>query len=94
MNIGIKNPGDVLPRLGYNLRPKVGDWLREDQNGRFHAICKLSRFGKKVVNFHYDLYVDGKIHVSGFDLPYHMGVERARIQSFLSRHGKNIKSVL
>ena len=68
-NCGAKQ---ILKKSGYKPREKEKDWVREDEQGRFHA-----KIDRRDIYIHYDLTVDYR-HVS-FNLPDKHNQERKRI---------------
>lgn len=63
----------AMQMCGYTFREDKGDYIREEQGGRFHA----HKIASQVIDIHYDLYVDWK-HVT-FPMPLKARAERFRI---------------
>ena len=73
------NANSALHAAGYKEHPKGNGCILEESAGRFHA----KTLSAKVIDLHYDTYVDGK-HVVFF-MPIKMHAELRRIQRRIVR---------
>lgn len=76
-----KDYKNVMKGLGYINRPKAGDFLRYDTNGRFHAVPKNGN-----LEFHYDLIGENGTHIASFPLNGLLSAEQSRVVKYLSQH--------
>lgn len=71
---------EILLQLGYRHRARDNDYVKEDCNGRFHAIPKKGK-----LNLHYDFNGYHGRHITTMPLDNFIKAEQARILRQLSK---------